>query len=90
MPVPCHTWMPETLTMMMLLAPLRPSQLWRGIKSQFFTRAAPSADDPRAEIARLSVSQRAAFKRQIRMFTMAGPCGAHKGELLKVARRMLS
>jgi len=62
MPVPCHTWMPETLTMMMLLAPLRPSQLWRGIKSQFFTRAAPSADDPRAEIARLSVSQRAAFQ----------------------------
>ena len=48
--------------MTMPIAPLRPSQLLRGIKSQFFTRAAPSADDPRAEIARLSVSQRAAFQ----------------------------
>jgi hypothetical protein len=43
----------ETLTMMMLLARPRPSQLLRGIKSQSFTPPAPSADDPRAEIARL-------------------------------------
>ena len=44
MPVPCHTWMLETLTMMMLLARPRPSQLLRGIKPQFFTPPAPSAD----------------------------------------------
>jgi hypothetical protein len=29
------------------------SELLRGIKSQFFTGSAPSADDPRAESARL-------------------------------------
>ena len=41
----------ETPTMTMPLAPLRPSQLLRGIKSQFFTR--PALDDPRAEATRL-------------------------------------
>jgi hypothetical protein len=52
MRVPCHTWMLETLTMMMLLARPRPSQAFAR-DQQSFTPPAPSADDPRAEIARL-------------------------------------